>query len=509
MILEDVLEQAAYARPGYALAAFKEAALPVYVITAKVIILEKKPLSPIEEGCLRAIEAGLCHPEDICKFLGLSAQIVKTILASLNSGEQINYTRPQGKERAQVNLTDKGRYILSQSKMIEPEERLVRFTFDPLLKKVVFIPTSGLYKPKDVKEAGWLEIPLCGIKRPEAEDIPLSDIDKAIQRIPRSMDEMRELLAVRRIERRELQFTRAVALYYRSNANKEVQVGFYREEGFSVQHETTFAELGGPDLIGARHVLQVAAIPLLESGLTEEEIAKNLNEVDTLERTIAAASEATPDNESPEPSNVANADSQKKAEDAIRRLKAMTQRPVRCHEHPILLRDALVNTKERLLIISPWIKYQVMDDAFIRSLEALLRNGVDIYIGYGIEKEDGAKENERVRKKVNISPTAKKNLDRLKIRFNNLTLKFVGNTHRKMLVSDNRFAVVTSFNWLSFKGDPKEPPRDELGILISESTMLEDIFNDGLKLINDGYDHPEDKVGERKIAHTQTQPPSH
>ena len=39
MNLEDVIEKAAYARSGYALAAFKEAALPVYVLTARVLTL--------------------------------------------------------------------------------------------------------------------------------------------------------------------------------------------------------------------------------------------------------------------------------------------------------------------------------------------------------------------------------------------------------------------------------------------------------------------------------------
>jgi hypothetical protein len=31
---------------------------------------------------------------------------------------------------------------------------------------------------------------------------------------------------------------------------------------------------------------------------------------------------------------------------------------------------------------------------------------------------------------------------------------------------DNEFAAVTSFNWLSFKGDPKHDFRDEQGVLL-------------------------------------------
>ena len=46
-------------RPGFKLAYFKDAALPIYQLTARVLTLEKKPINPIEEGCLRAIDAGL------------------------------------------------------------------------------------------------------------------------------------------------------------------------------------------------------------------------------------------------------------------------------------------------------------------------------------------------------------------------------------------------------------------------------------------------------------------
>ena len=50
MNVEPILEAAAFARPGYSLATFKQAALPVYLLTVRVLVLEKKPLSPIEEG---------------------------------------------------------------------------------------------------------------------------------------------------------------------------------------------------------------------------------------------------------------------------------------------------------------------------------------------------------------------------------------------------------------------------------------------------------------------------
>jgi phosphatidylserine/phosphatidylglycerophosphate/cardiolipin synthase-like enzyme len=219
-------------------------------------------------------------------------------------------------------------------------------------------------------------------------------------------------------------------------------------------------------------------------------------EVAGLAQTIATASElAVADGAVP---TIVETELLQKAEQAKARLRAMTQRELRCHEHPRLLTAALTKSKSRLLIVSPWVNHHVVDDIFVRSLEALLRNGVDVYIGYGIGENEDAKGNDKVRGNVPITPQVEKEFDDLQKRFDNLTVKFVGNTHRKQLVSDDNFAVITSFNWLSFKGDQRKKARDEFGILISEPTLLESVFQDGLRLISEGYDHP--PAGHNRVA---------
>ena len=84
----------------------------------------------------------------------------------------------------------------------------------------------------------------------------------------------------------------------------------------------------------------------------------------------------------------------------------------------------------------------------------------------------------------------KNEFEKLQGRFDNFEFIFIGNTHRKILVSDNRFAVITSFNWLSFKGDPRSTPRDEYGMKLTEQSQIDDVYNDGVDLINKGYKHP-------------------
>jgi len=54
----------------------------------------------------------------------------------------------------------------------------------------------------------------------------------------------------------------------------------------------------------------------------------------------------------------------------------------------------------------------------------------------------------------------------------------LGNTHAKVLIKDSEFAAITSFNWLSFKGDPHRTFRDEQGTLLQVSELVDGKFRE-------------------------------
>ncbi len=491
MNLEQVLDITAYARPGYSLVFFKEAALPNYLLTTRLLTLEKKSLGPIEEGCLGAINAGLGNPDDISSFLGMSRAVLNGVLAGLNTTECINYSRASETVNAMVTLTEKGRITLSTMKEVVPQETLVKFIFDPFLRKIRFVSTASLFKPRETKELGWYEVPLCGAKRPEVDDIPLADIDKVLQKLPHRDENSRELLAARRIERREMHFLPCLLLFYRSQTSDEVQVAFYLEDGFSLDHENVFRELGGPELAGANHVLTGPDLPELDN-LVVGSNKQKIEELVLLEQEISLiSSHVFPEDNQEEVDAFTINEREKSAgvnsNSAIMRLRAMTQRCIRMHEHPGLLTKALTASKDRLLIISPWITHNVIDWKFVTSLEALLKNGVDVTIGYGLADDGGARGTDKAKQKQAITDQANKELTNIQDRFDNFRLVFLGNTHRKLLVSDNTFAIVTSFNWLSFRGDPRKKARDEFGFLVTDLDEVERIYSDGIELLAKGY----------------------
>jgi hypothetical protein len=77
---------------------------------------------------------------------------------------------------------------------------------------------------------------------------------------------------------------------------------------------------------------------------------------------------------------------------------------------------------------------------------------------------------------------AEKTLQKLASQYSKtFTLKRLGDTHAKILISDTKFAVTTSFYWLSFKGERDRTFRDERGTLVSDPQKIDELFDNLLK----------------------------
>lgn len=474
MNLELVLENTANGRPGYELVSFKEAGLPIFVLTLRVLILERKALGPIEEGVLKAVRAGLSAPADIVQFLGLPRAVLIPVLAGLNTTELINYSKGAGDAAAMVTLSTKGRLALAEAATVTPQERTVRVCFDALTQKLLFVAPEQLLKAREMRGLGYFEVPTGSSKRPEIEDVPLQEFDKVLKRQRAQQDAHIELLGIRRIERRELHYAGCVMLFYRNQTQiSDIQVAFWREDGAAIEHETRFRAIGGPDLVGAR-LLETPVDIAAEFGQLVE-----LADGDTGGASLDVVQEVATNGTKGMPN-----DAEIQPEAGI----GETMQRLLCHDHPPLLKKALTSSKKRLVIISPWISHYVVDWGFVSSLRALLNNRVEVYIGYGIDEADGdGKKKSVASSKPAITPEAERDLKELAGKYSNFHLVYIGNTHRKSLVSDDSFAVLTSFNWLSFKGDSRGRPRDESGYVLRKKRHVDAHFEDDLKLLKTGY----------------------
>jgi DNA-binding MarR family transcriptional regulator len=464
MTLQTMLNEAARSRAGQQLAYFKEAGLPVYVLQVRVLVKETRPLPPIETAVLRAVRAGLSTPAEIYGFLGMSERALVPVLAELNKKEFIQYSRAAGDAQASLKLTSPGRNAVAEACAVTPIERTVPICWDALTRKIITVPPEHLNRSGDMTELGRFEVPGARARNLQPSDISLDVLHGIIERHKSAAIIRQELVAIKSIERRELRFLDCLMLFFRRAAEPAVvDVAFWREDGASMAHEQAFRHAGGPDRVGARLLAAVDPVPL-----TSPTSFLNMIADKAAEQQVAA----------PQPGLEPDA----AADDTLESLL--------CHQHPDILRGALQQARKRLLIISPWIRHHVVDALFLRDLEAALHRGVNVHIGYGIDDGDQRKPGSPApagQNKPAISKPAKLALDALARRYRNFKFVYIGNTHRKLLVCDDTFSVITSFNWLSFRGDPKDKPRDEYGQLVRKRYYVDKHYAEGLALIEEGY----------------------
>jgi len=87
------------------------------------------------------------------------------------------------------------------------------------------------------------------------------------------------------------------------------------------------------------------------------------------------------------------------------------------------------------------------------------------------DEDEGSPEQRR-----RLDRRAERDLEKLADRYANFCFVRLGGTHAKVLLSD-KFVVTTSFNWLSFRGDPHGTFRDEQGMLVSVPEMVDERFD--------------------------------
>ncbi len=123
----------------------------------------------------------------------------------------------------------------------------------------------------------------------------------------------------------------------------------------------------------------------------------------------------------------------------------------------ILLRDRQIRPEflstlkaatQQILIYSPWVTEEVVDEEFLQLLQKLANNGVWILIGYGIAE----KQEEETKP---MSPEVEEKL--LTIRTPEdlpaAQIFWLGNSHAKEVLVDRKIHLSGSHNWLSYRGD--------------------------------------------------------
>lgn len=479
---EDLIIKRFQERAGYRLADVAEVGLPVYSVNVQVLTLAHKRLPPIEEFLLRCLSMNLSSVDEISQYLGLTREVLKPAFANLAQTENIALAAQQGMQS--WTLTKKGNATLQASEIIAPEERTFQIHFDAILRKPTLYRYQKPLKHKELGEEGLIEIEIYPPKRPQLDEISPGDIERVLKAVPGLTEQRRDVLAIRSIENIRKGFIRAVALLFKGTNESEVQLAFIIDGMLSMPHELAFARTEA----FKRLITLIMTDPLEEGEVAAAkesvEVSSSLlseaRDVDTstlhAEVKVAEQTEALRLAESEKEKEVLRERLTRAEEDLEKLRTAAKQLPVRdiyVLDHPPLLQDALLQAKRRVMIISPWIRAKVVNHDFIKKLELLLKRQVAVYIGFGTSDEKDKTEN-----MYDNDRLALEKLRELAQNYPNFCLDRLGNTHAKVLIKDSEFVAVTSFNWLSFRGDPDRTFRDEQGTLVQQPGYVDNKFNE-------------------------------
>lgn len=487
-------------RVGFDLVCDREVGLPVYRMTIEALTQVQKPIPPIEEYVLKAIHIGLAGEEEIAGFLGLELAIAQEAMVNLRMSEDIDLVASEGETIQEWKLTKKGKKTLEEARILVPEERTFEIHYDGLLRRPRWYGELGRYfqNPQNPRKSNLIEIEPAVKKPPELDDLKLKDIDEIVREIETSKNrnpqtsQKRDLLSLKALDRRQMCFQSATALVYKAKDSQNIQIGLVIDNRISPEHEQALARSKSFQKFQRQiqeSIAQNESLKLAEELLGQEFVSKNPLDPDpktaklTQNKAVLSAQleaiqdslEQTRDdrekNELMQQLEQQNEQISQLQSQIDQMLASMPIRWLQMYEHRPVLEKAVKESQERLMIISPWIRADSVNRKFMKEFDKLLKRGVQVFIGYGLGKKD---ENQYPR-----DLEAEKTLQKLAKQYaKNFTFKRLGDTHAKILISDTQFAVITSFNWLSFKGARDRTFRDERGTMVGDAQKIDELFDD-------------------------------
>jgi hypothetical protein len=412
---QSLAKRFADARPGLKLVAIEDAAIPVTTMRVDVVAQERQQLPIADEFVLRLVSQGVGRPGQIAAFLGLDdIPVLEAVAAQIAAG-----TLRRGSD-GDVRLTALGELMAQDIAAIRPVERQLPVAFDRLVWRIAPYQEARLMEKGDAVEAGFRILPAARNARISLDDVPVGDFASLIR------SELFQVLRVRRVSTRKHRYLPVQMLVYADPTTRELDLALCLEDRMSGVHGIGLSKLGAVERLGLRYE-PTDERPLLDPELEEQRtsdpesalpvaLTTEINDADTASRLV---------------------------------------RGVGVFEHPALLDRALETAQQRLLVIAPWIRKAVVTADFMAKLERRLKARVQVTIAHGYGEDDRGSDDDALRR-----------LSSLAARFENFSFVRLRNSHAKVLIFDNVW-VSTSFNWLSFRGDPDRTYRMEEGTLVA------------------------------------------
>lgn len=409
-------------RPGSKLVSIVPAALPVVRVGVTIVAQERNAIPLLNEFVIRCILAGLSNAEEIRTVLGMPSGPVQETIVELVHDRLIRASPTD----SSLQLTDTGRELARDFLKNQPVEKEIDLSFDRFSWRVADYEKYDLMTKKEARELGREIIDPLERRTLTVDDVRPEDVNQ-LEGFSGESSKQVDILGISAIRPRVYLYMPTELLVFSNEESGELELIPYVNFDVSPFHQQIAL---AQDLIDKFKI----------------KFSKAVEELDYF-------AEIQPVPESSE----------------------IVVREIDTFEHNKILEDALTNSTKRLLIISPWITRAVVNTTFLSRLERLLRRNVSVHIGfgYGREAEDTRSDKRSVQSLGNLAN-----------RFENFTFVRLKNTHSKILVTDEK-VVITSFNWLSFAGDPERTYRMETGTEVTDVEYSNQVHDAKVKLFED------------------------
>lgn len=423
------------ARPGLQLIAVEDAAIPVTVVRADVLVQEKKELPITEEFTLRFVRLGVDTPEEIAAYLGLDQAHVLDASAAQLSENHLWRKKTGGR----LALTPIGMEVVRDLAATQPVLRQLPVAFDRLTWTLADYPERFLIEKKEAQERGMTILPAARNARIGFGDVTPSGFNALLK------GDRLQVLRIHKVAVKKHRYLPVKLLVYGDQSRRELELAVCIDDDLAIEHGLALD--------------RIEAVERLGLSLGEAEPRPVLDEELESQRTADSPAESPDD---------ADHGGQLPGGGVTSLVRSVS-----VFEHADLLAEALSMAKHRLLIIAPWVREAVVDTDFVAKLEQRLRRGVEVTIAHGIGPNDKGSDE-----------SALNRLSNLAARYDKFTFVRMKNTHAKILIFDDIW-ISTSFNWLSFRGDSDRTYRMEEGTLVNIPARVDQEYARYLALVDE------------------------
>lgn len=467
MTIEELAKTKANSIPNSTLVKYYEAGIPQWHIESILTMLKQKKISVLQEFILKFVSAGIDDVSSICNFLGLTSSAINNAVSILQKDSLVSVDI----FCSRLKLTDQGEDALKEATTIVPEDIEYPIYVDGLLGNI-YLNTRKLYTQKELHNYNIRPVNAT-VDKPTLEYLVFEDVKRAVNSFKKNNAYERDKLEgdlqeISKVQKIYVEYKKVNVLVFMNNKSGDIELQVYdsatRNDDYGIALQEQYMnntrvfdfdckeEMDGSDEnsflnILPKEIMDSAKAFSYKNMALEKEIL-NL----TAQLTDIKDNNQDEDDEQKESSTEKIRFLQKRITEMENERKG-ADRVLSTYDHRPLLIDALDNAENLVVIVSPWIKAGGLNNEIISRIEKALQRKTQVIIGYGIsEKEDNDK---WILNK--LSDIQKKRHGQY------LKIVRLSNTHEKVLIKDNEFMVITSFNWLSFKGDPNKGFRQETG----------------------------------------------